>query len=185
MTTIQPAVAGVPVSGTTPQPYIAPATAITRLTERWGLTATVKIGHVLVASMQADQEGPWQGVKLVVEQDREWPRTFKYGWPNMLATPSPVMVSQQYPGAWYLDYEGVVPEQIVDWVCLQCWRLVNLPFDQWIESESVTGATVKYAPPLGTKGGLAAELDHIQSALLAPFQVRQGHTAPFLNFSNL
>lgn len=180
--TPQPAIAGVPVTAPTPRPYIAPATAEARLSSRYALSATLLTGHLLVASMRLDEEAPFLGVKLRVQQDREWPRSFKYGWPNMIATPSPVMVSSEYGGAWYLDYEGVVPEQIVDWVCLEAYRLVKMDVDKVVESEGVTGASVHYAPPAGYEHGIATRVDELQRGLISPFQKRQAHKHPFLYF---
>lgn len=171
----------------TPDCYLSIEAAQTVLSTRWNLKApTLALGHLLAATMELDQEGPFQGVKMFPAQERDWPRTFKYGWPNMIATPSPVMVDTQYPGVWYLNYEEVVPQQIVDWVCLQAWRHLNLPFDRSITQETVgAGVGVHYAPPLGVKGGQASELDTIQDALIIPFLVRSGHTSPFSNFTNL
>ncbi len=176
----QPAIPNVPAATATPDAYISPGDAEANLLERWGLTASLNYGHVLTASLACDQEGPFLGVKFVIEQEREWPRTFKYGWPALVATPEPVMVAQQYPGAFYLNYEGVVPYQIVDWVCLEAYRYVTLPFDRAVVSESVTGASVHYAPPPGEPNGQLSQLDHIQNSLISPFQARQAHTNPIL-----
>lgn len=187
MTSLQPALPNVPVAGATPQPYISVADATQRLQSEWAIELPIPVGNgqLRVASMRADQEGPFFGVKIDPEQEHEWPRTFKYGWPNIIAAPTPMLVSVQFPGAWYLDYEGVVPVQIVDWVCLEVYRMTALPFDRGIVSETVTGASVHYAPPVGQKGGIASELDEIQAGLLSPFQLRQGHTSPFANFGAL
>lgn len=166
----------------TPAAYVTPAAAEEYLTNRWNLASTIGQGHVLVASMHLDEEGPFEGVKLAPEQERSWPRTFKYGWPNIIAAPSPVMTAMTYPGAWYLNYEGVVPQQVVDWVCLRAWQLTNLPFDRMTTQESVTGASVHYAPPVGQKGGIASMLDEIMAGLLAPFLMRSARTQPFQNY---
>lgn len=177
MTNLQPEMPDVPVQGATPQPYISASSAMERLTSYWGLTSTLAEGHLLVASIHADQEGPFFGVKVNVEQERAWPRTFMYGWPNIIAAPTPVLVSEQFPGAFYLNYEGVVPQQIVDWVCLEAFRLTNLPLLQSISSEGVTGASVHFAL------GEPAELDRMMHALISPFRLRQGRTQAFLNFA--
>nr|MBF6558598.1 hypothetical protein [Acidimicrobiales bacterium] len=110
---------GSPIAGAAPAGYLSPADAETALSTRYGITASVSIGHLLVASISLDQEAPFLGVKYDPTQDRQWPRTFKYGWPNIIAAPSPLMVAMSYPGAWLLDYEGVVPQQVLDWVSLE------------------------------------------------------------------
>jgi len=185
MTSLQPAIADVPDDAPTPNAYISPDAAVTNLSTRYGLTITTPgYGSVVAASMAVDEEGPWQGVKVNPEQERAWPRSFKYGWPNIIAAPSPVLVATQYEGAWYLDYEGVVPQQIVDWVCLELWLDQNLPFAQAISQESVTGASVHYTGPLGTRGGQPSRIDLIQQRLISPFQLRSGHTSPFLNYGS-
>ena len=123
---IQPAPANVPESAIAPGAYMSAANLVAWLQSRWpqfstgvgGAALPVSEGLALVASMTIDEEGPFYGVKFVVTQEREWPRTFMYGWPNMVATPSPVLVTVQRPGAFYLDYEGVVPDQIIDCVAL-------------------------------------------------------------------
>lgn len=185
----QPAIVGVPTTDPTPNSYIEPEDAEARLTSRYGLeltTTRLAYGHVLAASMALDEEGPFQGVKYVVDQEREWPRTFKYGWPNMIATPSPVMVSSQRPGAWYLNYEGVVPSQLVDWVCLEAWRLTHLPFDRVPTQEGVGGGvTVHWAPPPGHKGGIDGQLDRLQRQLISPFLLVEGHLSPFMVYDAL
>ena len=174
MTTPQAPIPGVPAGSSTPSAYITAAAASTWLQSEFGLTVTLSNGHVLAASMALDEEAPFFGVKVDPTQDRSWPRTFKYGWPNIIASPSAVMSSTQLPGAFFLDYEAVVPWQVVDWVCLEAYRLVTLPLTRGISSESVTGASVHYdnAPMLSM-------LDRLQAQLLSPFLMRQGHTHPF------
>jgi hypothetical protein len=159
----------------TPDCYLTPAAAMANLTTRYGLSSNLVYGHLLTASMRCDEEGPFQGVKIDPEQEREWPRTFKYGWPNIIAAPSAMLVSTTYPGAWYLNYEGVVPQQIVDWVCLEAWKLTNLPFDRMTTAESVTGASVHYA-----EGG--SMLQETMGSLIRPFLLRQARTQPFQNY---
>jgi hypothetical protein len=138
---------------------------------------------MLVASMALDEEGPFLGVKLYPEQDRSWPRTFEYGWPNVVSAPSPLLVARDFPGAWLLDYEKVVPQQVLDWVALEVFRMYELDSIRTVTAESVSGASVKYAPPVDYKGGQMSQLDVIQQALLAPFQVREGHVVPFIFWS--
>lgn len=190
---LQPTIANVPETIIAPGAYISAPNAVQTLANRYPMFATlptganlpVSEGVVLAASMMVDEEGPFFGVKLIVQQEREWPRTFLYGWPNMIATPSPVLVTEQRPGAFYLDYEGVVPQQILDCVCLEYWRMCALRPDVEVISESVTGASVHYNPWTGQKGSLPAQLDRIMSALLSPFQVQSAHTDAFINLSDL
>lgn len=189
----QPAPANVPESSTAPGAYISAANAVAWLTDRWpqfstlpnGSTLPLSEGLILTASMAVDEEGPWFGVKYVVTQEREWPRTFKYGWPNMIATPSPVLVTEQRPGTFFLDYEGVVPYQILDYVCLEYWRMLALRPDVEVTSESVTGATVHYNHWTGQKGSVPAQLDRIMAALISPFQIQSAHTDAFLNLTDV
>jgi hypothetical protein len=175
---VQPEIPNVPAAGDTPQSYVTSKDAEDRLSTRYGLTVDLADGILLAATMAVDEEAPFIGVKYTVTQEREWPRTFKYGWPNMLGAPSPIMVSNQLAGAFYLDYEGVVPEQVVDWVCLEAYRMVTLPFDRSVVSESVTGISVRY----DIRDGIS-QLDRIQASLLSPFLIRQGHSQPFINFT--
>lgn len=190
---LQPAPANVPEQATAPGSYISAVNAVAWLTTRWpqfstmqnGSALPVSEGLILAASMAADEEGPFFGIKLVVSQEREWPRTFLYGWPNMVATPSPVLVTEQRPGAFFLDYEGVVPDQVVDYVCLEYYRMCVLRPDVDVTSESVTGAAVHYNPWTGKLGSVPAQLDRIMSALLSPFQMPSAHTSPFVNFTDL
>jgi hypothetical protein len=179
VTSVQPAIPGVPVAGSTPTPYISAGDAEGRLLTEFGITTSLSNGHVLAASMALDEEAPFEGVKFNPEQERQWPRTFMYGWPNMLGAPTPVMVSDQFAGAFYLDYEQVIPWQVVDWVCLEAYRYVTLPFERGITSESLTGASVHYAPD----NSGSSMLDKIQASLLSPFLLRQVHSQPFINFT--
>ena len=175
MTQPQGAIPGVPLGAATPSPYLSAGTAMERLAIEFGLTCTLSNGHVLAASMALDQEGPFFGVKLDSTQDRSWPRTFKYGYPNIAAAPSSIMSTSQMPGAFYLDYEAVVPAQVADWVCLEAYRMVTLPLLQGITSESVGGGvSVHFNNMPGS-----AMLDRLQETLLSPFQMRQGHTQAF------
>lgn len=190
---LQPAPANVPESLVAPGSYISAANAVAWLTNRWpqfsampnGESLPVSEGVALVASMALDEEGPWFGVKLFVTQEREWPRTFKYGWPNMIATPSPVLVTEQRSGTFFLNYEGVVPDQIVDYVCLEYYRMLVMRPDIEVTSESVSGASVHYNQWTGDKGSVPAQLDRIMSALISPFQIQSAHTDAFINFTNL
>jgi hypothetical protein len=181
--TPQSAIPGIPVAGNTPTAYISPGDAEARLNTRYVVTCGGAVqldeGTLLIASMNLDEEAPFFGVKVDPTQDREWPRTFKSGWPNLLGGPSPIMVTNQLAGAFYLGYEGVVPEQVVDWVCLEAYRIVTLPFDRDVTSESALGASVHYARDPGS-----SQLDRMQAALLSPFMVRDAHTQPFVNFSS-
>ena len=175
MTTPQGAVPGVPPTTTTPSPYIAAGAADARLLAEFGLTCTLSNGHVLAATMALDEEGPFFGVKLDPTQDRSWPRTFKYGYPNIALAPSAIMSTSQMPGAFYLDYEAVIPVQVIDWVCLEAYRMVTLPMLHAVTSESVGGGvSVHYDRTPGS-----AMLDRLQETLLSPFQMRQGHTQAF------
>lgn|GEM_PF-3265721 len=179
----QPAIPNVPVGGSTPQPYTTAQNAMQILEDRWGLTATLYDGHLLVASMRLDEEAPFMGVKLSATQERQWPRTFKYGWPNIVAAPNAVLVSTEYGGAFYLNYEGVVPQQIVEWVSLEAYKMVTLDWDKGVLKESVTGASIEYSKPIGTPGAIIPQLEIVQASLLAPFLMRQGHEDPFINFA--
>jgi len=174
MTSQQGAVTGVITTDTAAGPYIAAADAMTRLSSEFGLTCSLANGHVLAASMAVDEEGPFFGVKVDPTQDRSWPRTFRYGYPNITVSPSSILSTSQMPGAFYLDYEGVVPYQVADWVCLEAYRMVTLPLLRGVSSESVTGASIHYDSTPG-----AAMLDRLQETLLSPFQMRQGHTQAF------
>jgi hypothetical protein len=182
----QPAIANVPVPSLAPVVYADSATLVTSL-QNYGIVSVSSIpdGLIRAASMAADQEGPFQGVMLDPQQDRQWPRTFKYGWPNIIAASSAILVSVAYPGAWYLDYEAVVPQQIVDWVALKCYQFLTLPFDRQITSESVTGASVKYSPWTGAPNTAPAMLDEIMNSLISPFQLREGHQAIFPNYGSV
>ncbi len=190
---LQPAIANVPESSVAPGSYITAANAVANLASRYpqfstlpnGAALPVAEGVALAASMAADEEGPFYGVKLIVTQEREWPRTFKYGWPNMIATPSPVLVTVQRPGVFFLDYEGVVPQQIVDYVCLEYYRMLAWAQNIEVDSESVSGASVKYNHWTGEKGSVPAQLDRIMSALISPFQIPSAHTDAFLNLSSV
>lgn len=190
---LQPAPANVPESSVAPGSYLSAANVVAWLTARWpqfsitptGAALPVADGLALAASLAVDEEGPFFGVKFIVTQEREWPRTFKYGWPNMVATPSPVMVTEQRPGTFFLNYEGVVPDQIVDYLCLEYYRMAVEPASMVIDSESVSGASVHYLPWTGQKGSLPAQLDRIMSALISPFQVQSAHTDAFLNLSSI
>lgn len=183
----QPNLGPYPVPGPSPQSYMTGDQALQFLQSRYPTFYTPSLvvgdGDVLIASMRVDEEGPFIGVKASPEQDRQWPRSFTYGWPNIVASPSPLLVSRAYPGAWYLDYEGVVPQQILDWVALECYRLVSLEQTKVVTQESVPGASVRYAPNDGYLHGQASQLDVRQQALLGPFLRRDGTTVPFLNWS--
>lgn len=190
---LQAAPANVPESTVAPGAYISASNAVACLQQRWpqfstlpnGTALPVSEGVVLAASMSVDEEGPFMGVKFTPTQEREWPRTFKYGWPNMIATPSPVLVTDQRAGAFYLNYEGVVPDQIVDYVCLEYYRMLTLRPDVEVASESVTGANVHYVHWTGLNGSVPAQLDRILWSLISPFQVSSAHTDAFLNLSNI
>ncbi len=190
---LQPAPNYVPESEIAPGSYISAANAVLWLTERWpqfstlpsGAVLPASEGTILAASMAADEEGPFYGVKFIVTQEREWPRTFRYGWPNMIATPSPVLVTEQRPGAFYLNYEGVVPDQIIDYVCLEYYRMLAWRQNVEVNSESVSGASVHYNLWTGEKGSVPAQLDRIMSGLISPFQVPSAHTDAFLNMSSV
>lgn len=190
---LQAALPNVPESTIAPGAYISAANAVAWLTERWpqyaslpnGGALPVAEGVALAASMSVDQEGPFFGVKVIVQQERQWPRTFKYGWPNMIATPSPVLVTEQRPGAFYLNYEGVVPTQILDYVCLEYYRMLAYPSDYAIASESVTGASVHYNQWTGQPGSVPAQLDRIMSSLISTFQIQSAHTDAFSNLTDL
>jgi len=175
MTSQQGAVPGVITVDAAAQPYILASDAMARLTSEFGLTCTLANGHVLAASMAVDEEGPFFGVKVDPTQDRSWPRTFRYGYPNITVSPSSILSTSQMPGAFYLDYEGVVPYQVADWVCLEAYRMVSMPLLQGISQESVGGGvSVKYDYTPGL-----AMLDRLQESLLSPFQMRMGHTQAF------
>jgi hypothetical protein len=190
---LQPAIPNVPESEIAPGAYISAANAVAQLTNRYpqystlpnGAELPVAEGVILAASMSLDEEGPWFGVKFDVTQERSWPRTFRYGWPNMIATPAPVLVTLQRPGAFYLNYEGVVPQQIIDYVCLEYYRMLAYPSDVTTVSESVTGASVHYSQWTGQPGTIPAQLDRIMSALISPFQATEAHTDAFVSLSNL
>ena len=179
----QPAIPNTPAGGPTPEVYVGAEDAILWLATRWGLSASITTGHMLAASMALDEEAPFRGVKVNPAQERQWPRTYKYGWPNIIAAPTPVLVDIQFAGVFYLNYEGVVPQQVVDWVCLKGYQFATLPFDRPIQSESVTGASVHYAPPLGLPGGQQSQLEVIMDSLLLPFLERQAHRSPFPNYT--
>jgi len=190
---LQPAPANVPESAIAPGAYLSASNAVAWLQSRWpqfstmpnGSALPVAEGLVLAASMAVDEEGPWYGVKAIVTQEREWPRTFRYGWPNMIATPSPVLVTEQRAGTFFLNYESVVPDQIVDYVCLEYWRMAVMRPDIEVNSESVSGASVHYNHWTGERGSVPAQLDRIMSALLSPFQIQSAHTDAFLNLGGL
>lgn len=190
---LQPAPANVPESSIAPGAYISAVNAVAWLQTRWPQFATtptgaalpVSEGVILAASMAVDEEGPFFGVKFVVSQERQWPRTFMYGWPNMVATPSPVLVTVQRPGAFYLNYEGVVPDQIIDYVCLEYYRMLTFRPDIEVDSESVSGASVHYNHWTGQKGSVPAQLDRIMASLVQPFQVPSAHTDAFLNLTQI
>jgi hypothetical protein len=182
----QPNLGPYPVPGPAPMAYMTGAEITALLAARypmyWSATLQIGDGDALIASMAIDEEAPFIGVKVNPEQDRQWPRTFKYGWPNIVASPSPLLVSRAYAGAWYLDYEGVVPQQILDCVALEAYRLVTLEQTKVVTQESVSGATVKYAPPADYPHGQMSQLDRRQAALLGPFLQRDGHVVPFINW---
>lgn len=180
-----------PESPLAPSAYISAANAVAWLSSRWPQFSTlpgggalpVSEGVALAASMAADEEGPFYGVKFIVTQEREWPRTFKYGWPNMIATPSPVLVTEQRLGSFFLNYEGVVPEQILDYVCLEYYRMCTMRPDVEVDSETVTGASVHYNHWTGQKGSVPAQLDRMMSRLISTFQIQSAHTDAFIGLS--
>ncbi len=171
-------------AATAPILYVTPPSATRRLSDAYGLTAQILVGHCLAATMACDEEAPFEGVKEDPVQEREWPRTFKYGWPNMIATPTPIMVTVQFAGAWYLDYEGVVPRQIVDWVCLEAYRYTTLPFTKEIAAESAMGTSVKYLQNQGARGDAPSQLDRIQQSLILPFLTRVAHSSPWVDYTD-
>lgn len=183
----QPSLGPYPVPGNSPQPYLTGPQAQLMLQQRWPRFSGVLLGDgdMLVASMALDEEAPFMGVKVNPEQDRQWPRSFRFGWPNVIAAPSPLLVSRSFAGAWYLDYEGVVPQHILDWVCLEAYRQVSLDQLKVVTQETIAGASVKYAPAEDYARGQAPQLDRIQQTLLAPWLQRGGHTVPFISWSNL
>lgn len=180
----QPAIPGVPASSVTPSAYLSGADAEIVLRSRYGLTGiTVPDGIVLAASMALDEEGPWTGSKLIPNQERSFPRTFKYGWPYVMLAPAPSLVTSQRPGAWMMDFEGVVPQQIIDWTCLEAYRYLTQPLTQEIASESISGvASIKYVPPAGSAGGWLTQMDKIQASLIQPFQKTTAGTMAFPEF---
>src|SRR5579871_4495956 len=108
----QAPIAGVPEgNGLRPAPYgyVAPAAVAPWLGARFPQfalspqqAAFVSEGLVLAASMTLDEEAPFMGVKENPTQERQSPRTFRYGWPNVIAAPTPIMVAMQFAGAWNL-----------------------------------------------------------------------------------
>ena len=183
----------VPAPGPAPGPYLSGANAVAWLASRWpqwstlpsGASLPASDGVALAASMAVDEEGPFFGVKFIVTQEREWPRTFKYGWPNLIATPSPVLVTEQRLGSFYLDYEGVVPEQILDYLCLEYYRMVAKNPLVEVDSEGVTGASVKYNHWSGRAGSVPAQIDRIMARLITTFQIQSAHTDSVLNLTDV
>src|SRR5487761_1047388 len=183
----------VPVGATAPGAYISGANAVAWLAARWpqwstlpsGAALPASDGLALAASMAVDEEGPWFGVKFIVTQEREWPQTFKYGWPNLIATPSPVLVTEQRSGTFFLDYEGVVPDQILDYVCLEYYRMASKNPLVEVDSESVTGASVKYNHWSGQRGSVPAQIDRVMAALITSFQIQSAHTDAFMNLTDV
>jgi hypothetical protein len=176
-----------PESQVAPGPYISAKNILAWLAARWpqfstnpnGTALPEAEGLALAASMSLDEEGPFFGVKAIVTQEREWPRTFKYGWPNMIATPSPVLITEQRAGTFFLNYEVTVPLQVVDYVCLEYYRMCVQSQLVEVTSESVTGASVHYNHWTGEKGSVPAQLDRILWSLITPFQVQSAHTNAF------
>jgi len=181
----------IPESMTAPSSYISAANAVAWLTSYWpqfsttpnGAALPVSEGLAIAASMAMDEEGPFYGVKFIVTQEREWPRTFKYGWPNMIATPSPVLVTEQRLGSFFLNYEGVVPVQLVHYLCLEYYRMAVKPQLVEVDSESVTGASVKFNHWTSEKGSVPSQLDRIMAGLITTFQIQSAHTDAFLNLT--
>lgn len=182
----QPAPPNAPEAHTSaPYGYLSAADAIERLSARYNLSApNIAEGHVLAASMALDEEGPFYGVKVNPEQERDWPRTFKYGWPNIVMVPDAMLLTENDPGAFYLNYEGVIPDQVLDWTSLFAYRLTTLPFDKEIASENVTGASVRYLQWTGKPGDAPSQLDILLSTLLAPFQMTQLRQQPWPYYSD-
>lgn len=177
----QAAVSWSPENNTAPNSYGSAANVAQNLLTRYGITVVVGLGglnegQVITASQAVDQQGPFLGVKVDATQERQWPRSFRYGWPNVVAAPTSVMIVQGFAGIFPLDYEGVVPQQILDWVSLECWRYLNMPFERAVSRESLTGASVTYdlSQP--------AQIDVMQDSLIRPFQVRVGHRSPFPDY---
>lgn len=186
----QPALANVPEdppfgAGSSPFAYISAVDATALLASRWGLTAQLTEGLVLAASMALDEEGPWLGVKVDPQQERQFPRQFDIGWPNIILEPSPVMAALAYPGAWALNYDSVIPQQIVDYTILEAWRYTQEEMLTRVMQESVTGASVKYSIWDGRPGSVMAVLDKMQAALISPFQIRIAHRLAFPYFKQL
>lgn len=179
----QPANSNVPSGTTAPLAYLSAEDGAARLLQRFGLTATLFEGLMIAASMAADEEGPFYGVKVNMEGDREWPRSFKFGWPNIVMVPDAMLLTEIKPGAFYLNYEGVVPDQVLDWVVLEAYRYSTQPFDKEVASESVTGASVHYMQWSASKGEVPPVLDRLQATLLSPFQMRQLRQSPWPYFT--
>jgi hypothetical protein len=58
---------------------------------------------------------------------------------------------------------------------------MSSPLLRQVASESVTGASVRYAPPLTAEGGWESPIDILQSTLLSPFQLRSARWNAFPN----
>jgi hypothetical protein len=161
--------------GNAPIAYINAADATTQLDSRWGLVPPKKLGngHMLAASMWLDGLAPFQGVKLVQSQEREFPRTYKIGYPNMIGAPIPVLGVSAKGGVWLLNYEAVIPQQIVDAVCLEAYRMVSLPLERGISREAISGASVAYTTD--------SQIDQWMFDLISPFLQQQASMTAWPN----
>lgn len=178
----QPAPPNAPEAATSaPFAYLSASAVAVRVSERFPFLSLGSVGEglVLAASMALDEEGPFFGVKVNPEQEREWPRSFRYGWPNIEMIPDAMYLTQLQPGAFYLNYEGVIPYQVLDWVALECYRMSTYPLTHEVASETVTGASVRYIQWTGQPKEAPAQLDRIQAALISPFQMRQARQNPW------
>ena len=147
-----------------PLAYMAPTDAQNWLTARWPQYVPVfplTEGIMLAASNALDLNSPFQGIKVNQLQEREFPRTYKIGYPNLLGSPVPVVGVSVRGGINLLNYDGVIPEQVIDWVCLEAFRQTAMPQVRGTLREAVDGASVTYGPD--------SQLDYQMFLLLQPF----------------
>lgn len=113
--------------------------AVTRLSERYGITAELFLGDLETASRELDAR-PLIGGRYDPNQDLRFPRSYTV------------------PG----DTEGEVPEPIFDWVALRAYQL-STEDEPAVTSESAGRVSVSYARPK------ASQIERRMRRLLAPY----------------
>lgn len=123
--------------------YLTTEEAQTRLSERYGITATLTTGDVEAASDELDDMTPFIGSRYSDDI-------------NIQARPFPR--DETLSG----DGEGAVPERVLDWVALRAYQLAT-DEEPPVTSESAGGVSVSYKTPK------VSQTDRRMAALLSPY----------------